>query len=262
MNNKTLFDGVVSKYDKYRPNYCNELFEDIITFSKLSKNMNVLEIGCGTGQATRSFLENGCYVNAVELGVELVAYTQAKYKDFDRFSVECCSFEDFETSTESYDLIYSATAFHWIEPRLGYAKLYSLLKSGGALALFWNRPMVSNENNQLFEEIQSIYMKHIPTWKRMSYSLELKYGECLTWMKEYHFEDINSKQYKGKRSFDSDEYIQLLDTYSDHLALDENVRTQLYSDIAGVIRRHNNKIMIDDYIELYLAKKPSLGSLY
>lgn len=116
MNKKYLFNEVVEQYDKMRPTYTKEVFSDIFKISNLARSKSLLEIGCGTGQATKPFLDYGCKVTAIELGDKLAQYTENKFKDYKDFKVISCSFENYESELNTFDLIYSATAFHWIQP--------------------------------------------------------------------------------------------------------------------------------------------------
>lgn len=101
---------------------------------------SLLEVGCGTGQATEPFLKTKCKVTAVELGENLASYTREKFKIYKNFNVIRSAFEDYDCDDNQFDMLYSATAFHWIPDEIGYKKAYRIIRSGGTLALFWNRP--------------------------------------------------------------------------------------------------------------------------
>lgn len=85
----------------------------------------------------------GCDVTAIELGENLAEFSKEKFKEHKNFSVYNTSFEDFECDDNSFDIPYSATAFHWILEEIGYPKTLKLLKNDGTLALFWNKPFVN-----------------------------------------------------------------------------------------------------------------------
>lgn len=87
MELRRTFNTDEYNYDKSRPAYPKELFEDIFDYVKLSGNSNVLEIGIGTGQATLPFLNKGCNVTAVELGDKLSRYCAQKFSYFDKFNI-------------------------------------------------------------------------------------------------------------------------------------------------------------------------------
>ncbi len=254
MDKKHLFNEIVEQYDKMRPTYTNEVFSDIFKISNINKSMSLLEIGCGTGQATKAFLDYGCKVTAIELGNELAQYSKNKFKEYQDFEVISSSFEDYECKLETFDLIYSATAFHWIQPSYGFNRLYELLKSNGYIALFWNRPTISN-NKELFDEIQEVYRTHVLELGKASEETKNKYGYCIDWIKELGFVDLQVRNYKNKRSLTAVEYLELLETYSDHHQLTGNVKQNLYESIEEVIKSNGNEIIITDYIELYIARK-------
>ena len=49
-----VFEEVPALYDRIRPGYPDELFADLVTFARMDRRSSVLEVGCGTGQATRA----------------------------------------------------------------------------------------------------------------------------------------------------------------------------------------------------------------
>jgi len=93
---KYLFDEAVLNYEKRRPNYGTELFEDVIKYAEITMDKSLLEVGCGTGQATEPFLKTKCSVTAVELGENLASYTREKFKIYENFNVVQSPFEDYD----------------------------------------------------------------------------------------------------------------------------------------------------------------------
>jgi len=111
--------------------YVSQLYEDILNCVHLDHTKKVLEIGIGMGQATAPILETGCMLTAVEQDEKMSALCKERFADVPSFSVITSKFEDFEGEKESYDLIYSASAFHEVDREIGYTKAFELLKSGG-----------------------------------------------------------------------------------------------------------------------------------
>ena len=163
-------------YDKWRPTYVPELFDEIIQYSGINETKKALEIGIGTGQATLPILKTGCKLTAVEIGERLAEYSRQKFADFSNFEIFNIAFEKFDCKSNTFDLIYSATAFHWIPEHIGYIKAYDLLKSGGALALFWNHPFVNRDDDPLHLEIQKAYDKYWPYDRK---SVEFNKSNCV-----------------------------------------------------------------------------------
>lgn len=108
---ETTFNTVYSEYDKWRPTYVKELYDDIFAAKEIDASSNVLEIGIGTGQATLPFLEKGCALSAIELGSELAQYVKQKYLDYSRFDVINTAFQDYECRPNSFDLVFPLRLF-------------------------------------------------------------------------------------------------------------------------------------------------------
>lgn len=258
LDKKYLFDEAVLNYEKRRPNYGTELFKDIIKYAEITMDKSVVEIGCGTGQATEPFLKTKCKVTAVELGENLASYTREKFKAYENLNVIRSAFEDFDCEDNKFDMLYSATAFHWIPDEIGYKKAYSKIKKGGTIALFWNRPSTSDKDNPLHGKIQSVYNKVLPQWGSKVISEEERsrmYSTILNKIEQYGFTNIEFKLYHNIRKMTGVEYIELLNTYSDHLALEQSIKSQLFDGIRTAIEEHGNEVIINDAVDLYLAKK-------
>ncbi len=250
------FNEVFEAYDKMRPTYVSQLYKDIFAYKEINQFSNVLEIGIGTGQATLPILETDCFLTAIELGDKLAEYTKQKFRDYKNFNIKNMAFQDFETEDNSFDMIYSASAFHWIPEEIGYSKVYNMLKSGGVFARFANHPYKDKEKEDLhvaMQKLYSIYMPHVQM--SAEYSEEDAKNRANISMK-YGFVDVVYKMYYRTRTFSSQEYIELLGTYSDHIALDENKRTEFFNGIKNEIDNFGGKITVYDTIDLQLSRKP------
>jgi len=256
LRDKHLFNEVAVKYDKRRPKYVPVLFDDIKEYANITEAKSVLEVGCGTGLATEPFLKTGCRLIAIELGDNLAAYTREKFKDYANLEVVHCAFEDYAGETD-FDMVYSATAFHWIPPEVGYQKAYDLLKPGGTLGLFWNRPAVNSED-PLHQRIQLVYREFLPEWtqRKARNDYNSKYETVKKQIAQTGFIDLKFKLYHDTRTMTGIEYVELLDTYSDHRALPDSIRTPFYRSIQKAIEEFGNQLTILDTIDLYLARRP------
>lgn len=120
MDLKLKFNEVTAEYDKWRPTYVPELYADIMAYSGIDQASRVLEIGIGTGQATLPILKTNCHLTAVEIGDELAAYTRTKFSRYKNLEIMNMAFENYECPDNSFDMVYSASAFHWIPEEIGY----------------------------------------------------------------------------------------------------------------------------------------------
>jgi ubiquinone/menaquinone biosynthesis C-methylase UbiE len=255
------FDEIVDVYDKIRPRYSEELFRDIISYSRGRK---ALEIGAGTGIATAPFLAAGFSVTAVELGENMTQFLQSKFKEYKNFSVITSDFETAPLENDRYDLVYAASAFHWVDAEIGCPKAFRILKSGGTLALFRYND-IRADGEIIYEELQEIYKKYYhkpykrpPQLSREEYlsPAEIMRGFGFEDLKTYSFTDISMKLYDASRSFNADEYITLLETMSDHRCLPESDKNALYTSVKEVINKYGGSYKKDNVFQLYMGRKP------
>jgi ubiquinone/menaquinone biosynthesis C-methylase UbiE len=130
---RVLFDAVAGLYDATRQGYPPEMVDAVVANAAIGPGAAVLEIGCGTGQLTRQLAGRRFALTAIDIGAAMVRAARSNVADpAARFEV--CSFEDFG-GAGPFDLIVSATAFHWIDPGVGLDKAARLLRPGGWLAL-------------------------------------------------------------------------------------------------------------------------------
>ncbi|MDE7132524.1 MAG: class I SAM-dependent methyltransferase [Lachnospiraceae bacterium] len=154
------FDTVASTYEKFRPGYTDELYKMIFDYISLDESGYAIEVGIGGGQATLPILKTGCDLTAVEYGEEFSKLCKEKFKEYRNFSIITNKFENTNFLDNTYDLVYSASAFHWVPENIGYTKVFSMLKSGGAFARFANHPYRDKGNLSLSEEIDRIYAEY------------------------------------------------------------------------------------------------------
>lgn len=251
------FDTVASTYEKFRPGYVKELYQTLFNYIPISEACTVVEIGIGGGQATLPILQTGCQLTAVEYGENFSKLCREKFKDYPNFSVITSKFEDTEFVDNAFDLIYSASAFHWVPEEIGYPKVFAMLKSGGVFARFANHPYRGRENPALMAEIDRLYTKYHNREQGApkEYS-ESQAKERAMIAEKYGFTDIQYAMFYRTRTFSAKEYSTLLGTYSDHIAMEEKIRAEFFGKIEEAIENHGGSITLYDTIDLQLARKP------
>jgi len=255
------FDTVASTYEKLRPGYVPELYRKVFQYIPIDENSNAVEIGSGGGQATGPVLATGCRLTAVEYGEKFSALLKEKFKAYPDFSVITGKFEDTELPREAYDLVFSASAFHWVPEKVGYEKVFSILKSGGAFARFANHPYRNKGNPALAEEIDDLYDAYYNKFHNKKREVLKEYTEAeaeeRAWIAaKYGFTDIQYALFYRQRAFSAKEYVMLLGTYSDHIAMEESVRKAFFAKIEEAINDHGGTMTVYDTIDLQLARKP------
>ena len=253
------FDTVADAYEKMRPGYVDELYQAVFDYAPINNTSHVIEIGIGGGQATLPFLKTGCALLAIDYGENFCEICREKFRAYPNFSAVSERFEDIDLRGK-YDLIYSASAFHWIPEEIGYKKVYDTLKDGGVFARFANHPYRDKSNPALSEEIDRIYEEYYYKYHNkkseplLEYTEEQARNRALI-AEKYGFTDIRYRLFYRTRTFSAKEYVMLLGTYSDHIAIEEKTRSEFFPEIEKAIDRHGGKITIYDTIDLQLARK-------
>ena len=255
------FDTVASTYEKFRPGYVDELYKMIFDYITLNGYSNVVEVGIGGGQATLPILKTGCNLTAVEYGEEFSKLCKEKFKEYSNFSVITNKFENENFQDNMYDLVYSASAFHWVPEEIGYTKVFSMLKSGGAFARFANHPYRDKGNLPLSKEIDRIYGEYYYKFYNEKQESPKEYTEERASQRakiaeKYGFEDIKYAMFQRKRTFSASDYCTLLGTYSDHIVIEESIRKEFFSKIEDAINNFGGSFTVYDTIDLQLARKP------
>jgi SAM-dependent methyltransferase len=246
----TIFDRAVADYAALRPSYPAALVDDVVALARLRPGARVLEVGSGTGQATRLFAARGFAVTAVEAGVAMAAATRAAVPEA---TVVPARFEDL-TLPRVFPLVYSATAWHWIDPVLGYARAHDALVPGGTLALFWNEHVRGDDDVGFFDATQDLYEAATMGRFRLQPSPALV-DRTAALVQSGHFGDVERRQYPWHAEYDAPTYARLIGTYSDHLALADDVRARLLDGIATLIdTRFGGRITKHYVADLYVAR--------
>ena len=258
---KWTFDTVADAYEAVRPGYTEEVFSCILDYCPLTESGRALEIGIGAGAATVPFLQTGCSLTAVEYGNRFCELCREKFRSWPRFAVIHDSFETAALPESSFDLVYSASAFHWIHEKTGYQKVFSLLKEGGTFARFAIHTSYTRENSPLSEEIRQIYEKYYAiSYGAMPAPFEpfdrRKAAAIAASAERYGFTDICVTLFDRIRNLTAEEFLALIGTYSDNVAMTEEIRQAFFSEVKSALLRHGGRISLYDVIDLELARKP------
>ena len=130
-----VFDEIAAEYDRHRPAYPDELIDQACQVAGIGSGDQVLEIGCGTGQLTRGLAARGLRVTAVEPGQNLIALARQNLDGAGAVEFVNAQFEDAPLPREQFQAMFSASAFHWVDPEVSWQKAADVLVPGGTLAL-------------------------------------------------------------------------------------------------------------------------------
>jgi SAM-dependent methyltransferase len=253
---RATFAEAAELYDRARPGYPSELFEDLAELAGVGPGCRLLEIGCGTGQATVPLAERGCRVVAVELGARLAEVARRKLAGYPDVAVVTAAFEDWAAPSGSFDVVLAATAFHWIDPAVRVAKCADILRPGGALATIATYHIGGGSWTSAFTaQIQGCYERFDPATPpglRMQCAADIPYDpEELPGFAPPEF-----RRYEWELPYTTEGYLELLLTYSGHRALPAAARTGLFSCLADLIdSRYGGRIVKRYLTELRVAQR-------
>lgn len=256
MENKHTFNAVANEYERFRPSYPLELFQDIIQYSQIEKHDRILEIGCGTGKATSGLVDLGYeLITCVELGKNLADITTEKFKHIKSIHVINSAFEDWEDREGSYSLAISATAFHFIQPEIGYPKVSKLLKNKGTAAFFWTVHVPSFD--EIYSAIRECYQRFAPQLDDINKpSPDEVINERLKITEQTNlFDELAVKEYRWFEEYTSEQFISFLNTHSGHRLLADHIRKSLFNEIKDVIDQYGGVIKKPHLVALFLARK-------
>ena len=130
-----VFDEIAGEYDRHRPAYPDELVDQACRVAGIGNGDRVLEVGCGSGQLTRSLAGRGLRVTALEPGANLISLARQNLEGAGEVEFVNARFEDARLPRERFRAVFSASAFHWVNPEASWQRAADVLVPGGTLAL-------------------------------------------------------------------------------------------------------------------------------
>lgn len=233
-----IFDEDAELYDRARPGYPPELFDDLDALAGTGPGCRVLEVGAGTGKATVPLAERGCRITAVELGPEMAAVARRNLARFGAVEVVTADFETWPLPPEPFDAVVSATAFHWIDPAVRMVRSADALRPGGALAVIATQH-VAGGSEEFFVEVQGCYERFDPATPpglRPPAADDVDTSDHAAEVaRSGRFGPVAVRRYEWDLTYTTAQYLDVLRTYSGHRALPSAARQGLLGCVAGLI---------------------------
>lgn len=253
------FDQVAEEYDTGRPLFPMSLVERIRHATALEDGAKLLEIGAGTGQLTCPLRNAGFHVVALEPGERLRERLTAHVSEDSAITVRDDFFESYGGAEGPFAAVWSANAFHWLDPAVSYTKTAELLQPNGHLVLLWSYPILARElqsklNSKVFEALDPDLIRE-PEGYRESLDAELApgrdeladsgaYEEPEWWIKEQFLE------------FEVDHYIGMLMSFAHAADKSEEEREELGDKVRAVLSEAGAKnVELVNYIYTCVAKR-------
>ncbi|MEU9138977.1 methyltransferase domain-containing protein [Streptomyces sp. NPDC048404] len=237
-----VFNEVPELYDRVRPGYPDELFADLVTVTGIDGRSSVLEVGCGTGQATRSLAALGCSVTAVEPGADMATLARRRIAAFGNVEVETSTFEEWDDGGRRFDVVVAASSWHWVDPSNGWRRAHDMLRPGGWMALLGNVVVRRTGEPEVYAETADLHERFCPgnpDWGHPPLETAVRTtdeGWGLVEDPGQLFGPTIVRWYPTVQWFDGDGFADLLRSTSLYRRLDRDVREPLLDAIAERIR--------------------------
>ena len=230
------FNAVADVYDAVRPSYPPVLFDAM--FQLLPSEPEIVEVGPGTGQATRELLARGASVHAIELGPAMASRLRSNLP-LDRLRVTVADFEDADIPAASADAVFAATAYHWITAPAQLNRPASILRPGGLIAIFDLIQVDSPDDSGFFSAVQPVYERNgqghfgspAPTRVHATPPIHDRLAQ------DDRFKHVSLHSCDWDQTYTASDYRKLMLSYSGTQSMNEHDRIRLLDDIEAIVEQ-------------------------
>ena len=253
------FGAVVDVYDEIRPTYPAALFDEF--FALLVSQPDVLEVGPGTGQATKHLLARGAVVRAVEISPSMASRLRSNLPT-ERLQVSVGDFETIDLAPTSADAVFSASAYHWISPAAQLDRPAVILRPGGVLAIVELIQVDSPEDRGFYAAAQPIYERygqgHVGPPAPARTDVEPAIQQALA--RDPRFSDVDVHRWDWDQTYTASEYRKLMLSFSDTNMMDASDRAGLLDDMESFVNsRFDGHVTRPLVVTLTTARREGAG---
>lgn len=239
------FGSIAGDYDRYRPSYPDSLIDELAALHPAE----VLDVGCGTGKATRLFAARGLDVLGLEPDPRMAEVARSH-----GLTVEAGSFEAWDAAGRTFDLITSAQAWHWVDPDVAVPKAASLLRPGGHIAIFWNHDEWRDPMPELITTIFGAYAPELLASVVRGKGAHAYAPFAKPFNDSGLFEPMQVREFATERVSSGAGWVAEIATHSNVLQLDPERRERMFTAFVAAIESIGGVITCDVGTYLFLAK--------
>lgn len=203
------FGTDAERYDQARPAYPDDLVTRVIDGSP---GRDVLDVGCGTGIASRQFQAAGCTVLGVDPDPRMAGLARDR-----GLPVEVATFEAWEPAGRTFDTVIAAQSWHWVDPEAGLAQAARVLRPAGRLVIFGH---VFEPPAELAESFAAAYRRAAPDSpfanlpaRRPLEVYQAGYAQVADAIRATHrFDEPEQWRFDTPRTYTRDQWLALLPT--------------------------------------------------
>jgi SAM-dependent methyltransferase len=246
---RLVFGEVAETYDRLRPGYPAALIDHLAGL--VPRGSTLLDVGCGTGKAGGPFIDRGFEVVGLEPDAQMAAIARERYP-----VVHQTDFEDWEGPPDSFAMVISGQAWHWVTPVVRVRRAHQLLRPGGWLALFWNKGALVDEG--LAAAIHEVYETHAPSLRErapLAAAVSDDDHDPADGLASTLFFTPQERTFEWERRMGAQDYVELLSTQSEHRLLPQTQLAKLSDAIRDAITRFGGQVVTRYLTLLWHAQK-------
>jgi SAM-dependent methyltransferase len=223
-------------YTAARPDYPDRVFDILRDRCQLGPTSRVLEIGAGSGQATKRLIEGGAQVVALEPSEALAEQLSAQLMTGQGLEVVVSTFEDATLAPSSFDLVTAATAFHWLDAEQALPKIATILRPGGWLAVWWNVFGDPDRPDAFHDATEPLLRDLTPSPSAgvggLPYALDV--AARSSELERHGFQDVKHEVERWTLRLDAAQTRRLYETYSNIARLPDSQKEMILGEIERI----------------------------
>ena len=243
------FGSVATAYERFRPGYPEKLVDEVLSYAGRPVR-SALEIGAGTGKATRVFAGRGIAVTATDPDPAMLAELRTRVPT--TVTTMQAAFEDLQ-ATATYDLVFAAASLHWTSPTDRWARVAALLDTDGVFASFGGQLCLADaahEESARAARAPFVADDGFPSPEEPPPNTTMKWpGTELA--RSALFVDIRQSVIERRTTMPTRDYIGHLSTISAYLMLPTQTRANVFERILEALPAH---VPLSADLTLHLAR--------
>ncbi len=254
---KDWYSDVADEYEQARPSYPQELINRAVEIAQLPQDAVILELGCGPGKATTTFAEKGFSMICLEPSQPASEIAKRNCAIYPKVEIKNTNFEEYLLENQRFHAVLAANAWHWMPPEIKYKKAAETLKENGYLILLWSlTPQLPEQVYQtVHEEVYQIHAPDLAKYEDRENQEKVLEAFGQDVLNSGLFNNLVSEQVVCEVTYSIDEYLMLLNTFSNYGVLELQQKEAVFNGLREVFARNGAGIQTSFLAAVQVAQK-------